>query len=112
MCALSTLLPEAIPVVAHAYANEPNWKQRELLIHVLWQLRDPAAIPTLVAALEDSSDRVWKEALDGLVILGPPSLGVLAAVRDVQPASSVLRPWLEEAIEQIVEDAKSQDSSG
>ncbi|MCS6285538.1 MAG: HEAT repeat domain-containing protein [Nitrospira sp.] len=100
-CALSALLPEAIGVIVRAYHEESDTRQRESLLHLLWEFRDPAAIPTLAEALKDPSDRVWKEALDGLVTLGTPSLSYLEDARNAQPQSSVTRQWLDEAIKQI-----------
>lgn len=105
-CALSAFLPEAIEVVAIAYHDESDAKQRERLLHLLWEFRDPGAIPTLAEALKDPSDHVWKEALDGLVTLGTPSLSYLEAARDAQLQSSAMRPWLDEAIEQIQGNVK------
>ena len=106
LCVL-TSMSEALPLVADAYYREPDAERRQLVIHCLWQYRDQAALPTLRAALRDTDDRVWKEALDGLV-----TLGGAAAQRTLQEERAALsegikarekREWIDEAIEQIRE---------
>lgn len=106
LCAL-TSMSEALPLVADAYYREPDAERRESVIHCLWQYRDHAALPTLRAALRDPDDRVWKEALDGLV-----TLGGTAAQRTLQEERAALpeginarerQEWIDEAIEQIRE---------
>ena len=82
-----------------------NWSQRVdarargLLIEVIWQQRDPADIPLLLAALEDVEDIVWKQALDGLVTLSAKAeLGrVLSGLPEQDPRISSIQ----EAIEQL-----------
>ena len=104
-------LPEALPLVAEAYEYESDGGRRESLIHCLWQFRDTKALPTLSAALHDPDDRVWKEALDGIVTLGGEAgLQVLEKARDVaaqKPTERVRREWIEEAIRQVQEDKDS-----
>jgi len=106
VCALASL-PEALPLVAEEFHREANGRRRESLVHCLWQFRDPAALPTLVAALADPDNRVWKEALDGIVTLGgDAALRVLEEARAAQPAgqeSSVKQEWIDEAIDQLQE---------
>lgn len=107
LCALMAM-PGLLPVVAEAFRMETNPDRRWAAIHCLGQYRDDAALPTLSAALRDPDDRVWKEALDGLVTLGGSM-----AVRTLQDASIFLaenardprvkRAWIDEAIEQIRE---------
>jgi HEAT repeat protein len=97
-------------LVAGAYRSELDPDRRWAAIHCLWQYRDHAALPALSAALRDADERVWKEALDGLVTLGGPS-----AARALQEASLFLaqnargariqRAWIDEAIQQIRESA-------
>jgi HEAT repeat protein len=104
-CSL-TSMPETLSMVAAACRAEREPERRAMLIHCLWQYRNPAAVPTLGSALRDADDQVWKEALDGLVTLG----GAEAArvLRDARAAlvgdeTRVKREWLEEAIEQLGE---------
>src|SRR5688572_25450542 len=103
LCALMAM-PGSLPLVAGAYGRELDPDRRWAAIHCLWQYRDHAALPALSAALRDPDDRVWKEALDGLVTLGGPS-----AARALQEASTLLaestrdarakRAWIDEAIQ-------------
>src|SRR5437879_2478385 len=65
LCNLTSLGVGAIPLVAAAYDRERRSKRRVAILHALWEFRDPAALPTLAAALRDSDECVWKEALDG-----------------------------------------------
>src|SRR5258706_4147045 len=65
-----TELREALPLLLEEYHRESDAERRRLLIHCIWQYRDPGVIPTLAAALDDANDRVWRESLDGLVTLG------------------------------------------
>lgn len=106
-CALRDV-PEALPLVAEAFEHERDGARRESLIHCLWQFRDMKALPTLSAALHDADDRVWKEALDGIVTLGGDvALRVLEEARDSagkDPTGKVKREWIEEAIRQVQED--------
>lgn len=98
-------LPDALPLVAEAYERESDGGRRESLIHCLWQFRDSKALSTLSAALYDPDDRVWKEALDGIVTLGgDAALRVLEEARHLaakNPTEEVRREWIEEAIRQI-----------
>ncbi len=103
-CNLTTL-PETLPFVAAAYHLEPDARRRESIIYCLWQFRDPVALPTLAAALHDREERVWKEALDGVVALGgPAALRVLdearAAFQD-GPGVRLRKEWIDEAIGQM-----------
>jgi HEAT repeat protein len=102
-----TSMPETLPFVVAAYQEEPNARRRESLIHCLWQYRDLAALPTLRAAMRDSDDRVWKEALDGLVALGgDEAQRVLREALLELPdgiAARTQRKWIDEALEQIEE---------
>jgi len=86
------------------YHRESEAERRRLLIHCLWQYRDPGVIPTLAAALDDANDRVWKESLDGLVTLGTgEALVILENARQQSEASGPdeKRQWIAEAIQQV-----------
>jgi HEAT repeat protein len=103
-CALNSM-SQALPLVAEAYYREANPKRRQSLINCLWEYRDIAALPTLRAALRDPDDRVWKEALDGLVVIGgADAQRLLEEERASLRASAreqIRREWIDEAIEQI-----------
>ena len=102
-----TRRPETLPIVAAAYDGEPDAERRATLIHCLWAYRDHAALPTLLKALREADDRVWKGALDGLVALVGNQ--VVQALREVREApmdrggGGQKREWVDEAIEQIGE---------
>jgi len=107
LCNLTSLGVDAIPFVAAAYDREQSSEHRVAIVHALREFRDPAALPTLAAALRDSEERVWKEALDGIVVLGgSPAVGVLQGAReDVGPFKDAeeRREWIDEALEQLKE---------
>ncbi|SRR5260221_941823 len=99
-----TELREALPLLVEEYHRESEAERRRLLIHCLWQYRDPGVIPTLAAALDDANDRVWKESLDGLVTLGTgEALVILENARQQSEASGPdeKRQWIAEAIQQV-----------
>src|SRR6266705_3517438 len=100
-----TNLPQALPLVAEAYAREGEPGRRAEIVRCLWEFRDSAALPTLAAALHEDHDPVWKEALDGLVALGgDAALRILEAER-ANPSTSrrdvIKREWIDEAIGQV-----------
>ncbi len=107
LCSLTGLGVDAIPLVAAAYDREQSSERRVAIVHVLWGFRDLAALPTLAAALRDSEERVWKEALDGIVVLGgSPAVEVLQGAReDVGAFKDAVerREWVDEALEQLKE---------
>ena len=116
LCSLTSLPSEALRFVAEAYHRETDGRRRQFLIEALWQLRDAAGLPTLAAALKDPDDRVWKEALDGVVTLGGlAGLRVLEEAHDDVPASrapSTQREWIDEAIAQVREAMTRDDPGG
>src|SRR4051794_13696715 len=59
-----------VPFLESSFRLESDAIQRAAILNVIWQRRDRATIPLLAEALRDTSNRVWKEALDGLVALG------------------------------------------
>jgi HEAT repeat protein len=99
---------EVVPELKTAFEHESDTACRALIVEVLWQRRDPAIIPFLAAALNDSATEVWQTALDGLVAIGSPeALAALQAVRQRVGIQShqleEFRSWIDEAIEQIDE---------
>jgi hypothetical protein len=99
-------LPQSFPFVEAAYRQERQPERRAALIHCLWQYRNRAALPTLGSALRDDDDRVWKEALDGLVALGGAEAERVLRDTRVSLGGDEARAkaeWIDEAIEQIGE---------
>jgi hypothetical protein len=93
-----------------AFRSESDNRVREFLVEIIWQHRQPSAIPFLGEALHDREAAVWKQALDGLVTLASPAaLEVLCAARTrqfpVQRETKEFRRWLDEAIEQAESEA-------
>jgi hypothetical protein len=88
-----------------AFQAEKDPVVRAFLVEALWQQRDLGAIWVLADALNDRNDRVWKEALNGLVTLASPE--AIAALRhardrafDSEKPRQRFLAYLEEAIEQ------------
>ncbi len=106
-CALRSYGAAAIPVLEEHFRCESRGRRRQAILHTLCELRDPRAFPTLADALRDPNERVWKEALDGLVTLaGPRARRILEDARASLPGdrkSATKREWIEEAIEQVRE---------
>ncbi|MFN0052734.1 MAG: HEAT repeat domain-containing protein [Planctomycetales bacterium] len=95
-----------IPILASAFRSEPDPLKRSIILHVIWQHRDPSAIPFLAEGLQDRSPQVWKEALDGLVTIGgPESLAAINGTSDrhfeSESVRQTFREFLVEALEQL-----------
>jgi hypothetical protein len=78
-------LEELDPQVLQPYAiSEQDEDVRAYLVEVIWEHRRPDSAPFLARMLNDPSKKVWKVALDGLVLLGLPvvegGLGIDAAL--------------------------------
>jgi hypothetical protein len=102
-----------LPYFTDAFERETDPKRKVQLIHIIWQFRDAAVLPTLSAALYDPSPLVWKEALDGLVTLDlPECVQVIEAARarpfKKEKDSIYFQEWLDEAIQQLKEGALSE----
>jgi HEAT repeat protein len=95
-----------MPLLVSAFRAEPDALKRSAIIKVIWQRRDPATIPVLAEGLRDSSPRVWKEALDGLVTIGSPqSISAIQGAYDrrfdSEDEGSHFRAFLDEALDQL-----------
>jgi hypothetical protein len=105
LCNLISLGTAAIPLVAALYDRESQPRRRATIVHAVWEFRDSSALPALATALRDPDDRVWEEALDGIVTIGSPvALEVLEAARPAVGTFSdaeVRRQWIDEAVEQL-----------
>ncbi len=81
---------------------EADPELRASIVEVVWQHRQSDTLPFLAQALADSSEQVWKQALDGLVTIGGP--GAVATVSAFKSACDPTDPraeWLTEALEQL-----------
>src|SRR5215510_11413407 len=59
-----------LQIVTEALNDEPRAKRRAALVRLVWETRSADCVPFLALARADADDRVWKEALDGLVTIG------------------------------------------
>lgn len=98
---LLELKSATVQLLIEQFEREQDGERRSLLLEVIWQRRDPQAIPFLAKALQDVEPAIWKIALDGLVALASPE--ALFAVKRVRqaPCEAEFTAWLDEAIEQI-----------
>lgn len=95
---------DAIPLLVDAYHRETDNTRRATIVRLVWQHRDSASLPFLVAALREDHERIWQQALDGLVTLGDRGgLEALVAERASPSVSEKKAEWIDEAIEQIRE---------
>jgi len=96
---------DLLPDLEEAYRGEADPAIRALIVEAVWQHRLPTSVDFLVVALEDPHPEVWKQALDGLVTLvSPESRTVLELAKShVTGQDTILRAWIEEAIDQIDE---------
>lgn len=99
------LCPRAVPHLASAFFRETRSEARAVLVEVIWQSRNPDAIPFLAQVLEDPDPEVGKQALDGLVTIGGPrSIAEIQRVRARVIGGAARTPsleWLDEALDQL-----------
>ncbi|RPI78914.1 MAG: HEAT repeat domain-containing protein [Desulfobacteraceae bacterium] len=98
----------ALPYFSAAFEHEQDPQRRALLIEIIWEFRDIAVLPALSAALNDPSPLVWKEALNGLVVLDSEDCVKVIEAAKARPFkkekdSIYFREWLNEAIQQLKE---------
>lgn len=103
--------PEVIPSLVQAYRSESDPQVRALIVEVVWQHRCPSTLDFLAAALDNPHPAVWKQALDGLVVLASPEAEHrLRAVAGRLDVGDERRAWCEEAIHQITEAVAGRGS--
>jgi hypothetical protein len=95
-----------LPILTRAFRAERDAKIRERILEVIWQHRVPSALPILTEALQDSSELVWKQALDGLMTIDSPEcLLVLERARDrkfpTEAMAADFQAYVDEAIDQL-----------
>lgn len=105
---LLELGPEAFPALVPAIRAEGDLALKRVLLEIVWQYRDPSAVPFLLEMLHEPNPEIWKEALDGLVTLasGEALEGLLArrgALAELAAKTDAMA-WLEQAIEQVGEE--------
>jgi hypothetical protein len=94
-------LEELDPQILQQYAiSEQDEDVRAYLVEVIWQHRRPESIPFLAQILSDPSKKVWKVALDGLVVIGTDD--ALVALKSARASvSSDELEYIDEAIDQL-----------
>ena len=96
--------PAVLPVVVEAFnaCSDPHVKLS--LVQLVSEYRSAEAVPFLQIVLKERNALIWRASLDGLVILG--NAAALEALRAAKStARSEQRSWIQDAIDQIIEDA-------
>ncbi len=102
---LLELGPRALPHLEEAFRLARDEEVRLRLAQVVCYIRSIEALPFLAGLLHNGDPKMWKTALDGLVMIGDEPtartrvLEVLAAGREVADATK--RSWIDEAVDQI-----------
>lgn len=108
--------PDAAPLLVEAYRREPDVRRRVGILEVIGYFALPAQAEFLAEALSNAAPQIWKEALNGLVRLGGQLCGrmaqtalerVRAEFAGASPLDGERLEWIDEAIEQLKEDAPS-----
>lgn len=100
---LADLGDRAVPLLVDAYAASACAAVRAEVVGILWrQYGGQQVFGLLTEAVNDTDDRVWKAALDGLVATGgAKALEVLTSARDrAGPDAHDKVQWIDEAIDQ------------
>ena len=93
-----------LPELVEAYRSESDRQQRWEILRVICERRSPDSLQFLAEELFDSDGEIWKQALDGIVMLGGADpIKALEAAK--ARASLAVRghdflEWLNEATEQ------------
>lgn len=93
---------DAIPLLQKAYGEQDSPQIRSRIVEVVWQYRDCSTLPFLADALNEDSDEIWKQALDGIVTIGGDKAVVILQAALNESASDDKKAWIEEAIVQKV----------
>jgi HEAT repeat protein len=103
---LSSAGPDALPEIMSAVRTEKDANVRAKLVEALWRQPDPSLVPFLSELLNDPTEAVWKEALNGLVTVATEDArkAVKAALKKLGRKGDPQRiEWYNEALEQIEE---------
>ncbi len=96
-----------LPELMAAYRSERDAAVRAVLVEVIWQHRQPATLDFLGQALHDPDERVWQQALDGIVTIGGPAAHqvlqrAIAWAERGWPTHEEFLGWLDEARDQVL----------
>jgi HEAT repeat protein len=102
---LIELGPPILPELERRLAASPDVAFRVALVQLARQMRSADALPLFGAALHDDAPDVWKEALDGLVVLSSEAAIALleeAVSRDPPGGTTEAdwKSWIQEALQQ------------
>jgi len=102
--------PGAVPMLIAAFAIPENRAVRADLVRCVWEYRQPEALGFLAGALYDPEPAVWKTALDGIVTLGGSEAvrtleAAHASLPADQPRNGITAEWINEALDQLREQA-------
>jgi HEAT repeat protein len=97
--------PTALPDLVRAFdaAGDPGVKVD--LAQIISEYRSSDSVPFLETLLRNPDGDLWKQALDGLVMIGGKTALDALAVAKV-PMAPEKREWIDEAIAQIIAGQK------
>jgi hypothetical protein len=103
---LLELGPSALPHIAEALRTTKVREVRVRLAEVVAYGRAVEGLPILRQLLDDGAPKIWKIALDGLVMLGTDNAAARPTVLEIltiaqRGAGSTKLEWIVEAVEQI-----------
>ena len=90
-----------LPEMQVAYRFEIDPIVRSLIVEAIWQHRQPSVIGFLADALQDPAAEVWKQALDGLVLLASQEAKQVLQSAQTREDDKARPVWIDEAIEQV-----------
>lgn len=103
-----------VPLLAAAFRREKDAWRRAQILSVIHQHRSPEILSILKEALNDEAPQVWKEAIDGLVCVGGEEGLFIVEHASLPPVDdegtrAEYQAYLEEAMDQIVDDLAARD---
>jgi len=106
-----------VPRLIQAFQEERDPELRAALVKIIWQHRQPETLGFLASALREPDERIWQEALDGIVALGgEKAVAVLEQARAAADFSTGdgrrFVEWIDEALVQIREKRVPERGAG